>query len=80
MTEAEARSLTKSERRRRRNNGEDVPKLKPGVVKGYKQAPEHVEKRKRFGPLHHAWKGSKVTRKSAYSRAQRMFGLGVCES
>ncbi len=42
--------LSNAERQRRhraRLKGVDIPKLKPGVKKGYKQTKEHVEKRRK---------------------------------
>ena len=32
--------------------------VRPGPKRGFKQSAEHVEKRKRFGSDHHAWKGA----------------------
>jgi hypothetical protein len=48
-------------RHRARQRGEDIPKMPPGPKRGYKQTKEHVDKRKRFGPEHHAWKGTDLT-------------------
>ena len=48
-------ALTPAERQARyraRKRGENVPEIPR--KRGYKQTPEHVEKRKRFGPDHHA--------------------------
>ncbi len=54
--------------------------MKPGPKRGYKQAPEHVEKRKRFGADHHAWKGDDVSEKGGRTRALRSFDAQPCES
>jgi hypothetical protein len=43
------------------------------MKRGYKQTPEHVEKRKRWGPSHHAWKGDKVTPETGRCRANRLY-------
>lgn len=43
------------------------------TTKGYKQSPEHIEKRKRFGESHSRWKGDFVTEKSGRSRALRAY-------
>lgn len=65
---------------RARKRGEDVPKLKPGVEKGYKQTAEHVAKRKRFGRDHHAWVGDQVSLRSGRSRAERLYpDIGPCQ-
>ena len=53
--------------------------MKPGPKKGFKQSPEHIEKRKRFGADHHAWKGDGITEKSGRTRAIRTFpNVGGC--
>jgi hypothetical protein len=54
------KALERARRYRARKRGEDVPKQKPGPPKGYKQTAEHIEKRKRFGADHHAWKGAGI--------------------
>lgn len=47
---------------------------------GYKQTPEHIKKRIKFGHSHHNWLGDKVTAKSGRSRAQRLYRtIGPCE-
>jgi hypothetical protein len=75
-------ALTVAERVRRykaRKRGEDVPLLTPGVPKGYKQTPEHIEKRKRWGEEHHAWKGDDILPRSGRLRAKRLYKeLGPC--
>lgn len=53
--------------------------MKPGPKKGYKQSPEHIAKRKRWGKDHHAWKGDDVTVKAGRSRALRRVASGECE-
>ena len=46
---------------------------------GYKQTPEHVQKRTRRGASHYAWLGSKVSVKGGRSRALRLFkDVGPC--
>jgi hypothetical protein len=37
------------------------------------QSAEHIEKRKRFGPAHHAWKGDNVSAATARCRTKRAF-------
>lgn len=44
-----------------------------GMTKGYKQTPEHIQKRKRFGSNHHAWLGDRIVDRSGRSRAERKF-------
>lgn len=50
-----------------------------GQKKGYKQTPEHIEKRKKWGAEHHAWKGDDVGSRSAHRRAELRFELQPCE-
>lgn len=74
-------ALTNAERIARykaRKRGEVVPELKPGVKVGYKQTPEHIEKRKRWGKDHHAWKGDDVLPRSARARATRRVTADLC--
>lgn len=75
-------ALTNAERIRRykaRKRGEYVEPMRQGVPFGYKQSPEHIEKRKRWGPEHHAWKGDEVLPRSGRNRASRLFPqLGPC--
>jgi hypothetical protein len=53
---------------------------KPGPKKGYKQSPEHVDKRKRWGDGHHAWKGDEALNRAAHNRAEARFkDLLPCE-
>ena len=52
--------------------------MKPGPKKGYKQTPEHIEKRKRFGAAHPNWAGDAITEKSGRSRAIRAFPIIGC--
>jgi len=44
-----------------------------GQKKGYKQTPEHIQRRIRRGPDHHAWKGDKAKTRSGRSRAERQY-------
>ena len=54
--------------------------MKPGPKPGYKQSPEHIEKRKRFGENHHQWKGDNAPKKQGWRRAERMFkDIGLCK-
>ena len=73
-------ALTHAERQARyraRKRGENVPEIPR--KRGYKQTPEHVEKRKRFGPDHHAWAGGDVSEKGGRKRALRMYpDAGAC--
>lgn len=69
----------RARRYRARLKGEDVPKLPPGPKKGYKQSNEHVQKRKRFGPKHHAWKDDNLTINSGRTRALRKYPIKPCE-
>ena len=75
-------ALTNAERVRRykaRKRGEYVEPMRPGVPVGYKQADDHVAKRSKWGPEHHAWKGDDVLPRSARARAARLFkSLGPC--
>ncbi len=46
---------------------------------GYHQSPEHIAKRIRSGPEHHAWKGDDVLPRSARARASRLYrDIGPC--
>lgn len=75
-------SLSAAERQRRfraRQKGENVPKLPAGQKKGYKQTPEHIQKRKRFGVGHHSWKGDDIIVKSGRTRALRGYAPRACE-
>lgn len=75
-------ALTNAEKIRRykaRKRGEYVEPLSPGVPKGYKQTPEHVAKRSKWGPDHPQWRGDDVLPRSARARATRRFKqLGPC--
>ena len=66
-------------RYRARQRGEDVPKLSAGAPKGYKQTEEHIQKRKRFGVNHHAFKGEDIVIKSGRTRALRRYSRKPCE-
>lgn len=53
--------------------------MKPGPKRGYKQSPDHIAKRKRFGAAHHSWKGDAITRASGRGRAERLYpDIGPC--
>jgi len=53
--------------------------MKPGPKKGYKQSPEHIANRKRFGSEHHQWKGDQACQRAGRSRAERMYPvIGPC--
>ena len=66
-------------RYRARKRGEDVPEIQRGPI-GYKQPPEHIEARKRFGEDHHAWAGDEISVKGGRKRAERMYpGEHPCE-
>ena len=69
----------RARRYRARKRGENVPKLSPGVKRGYKQTQKHIEKRKRFGPEHYAWKGDSANIKTGRTRAERKFNKKPCE-
>lgn len=58
-------------RHRARKRGEDVPNIPRAT--GYKQSPEHVNARKRFGEDHHAWVGDAISVKGGRKRAERMY-------
>jgi len=49
-----------------------------GVKKGYSQTPEHIERKKRFGKDHHAWKGYQTADPRARAR-QLIKVCGPCE-
>jgi hypothetical protein len=65
-------------RYRARKRGEKIPLLKGGRKPGFKQSPESIEKRKRWGPDHHAWKGDSATPSSARERARTRFAAKIC--
>lgn len=67
----------RTRRYRARLAGDDVP-LQPRP-RGYAQSPEHVAARSKFGPEHHAWAGSEVSKKVGRKRALRMYpDIGPC--
>lgn len=71
---------TESTRRyRARKRGEDVPLLRPGPKQGYKQSPEHIARRKRYGAQHSKWKGNNIRVRSGRTRALRGFPIQSCE-
>ena len=72
-------SRESARRYRARKRGEDVPLRLPGPKKGYKQSPEHIAKRKRFGTDHPNWKGDAVSERAGRSRAIRRYpNIGPC--
>jgi hypothetical protein len=75
-------AISGAERMRRyraRLRGEDIPREHGGTPKGYKQAADHVAKRKRFGAEHHGWVGEAVSEKGGRTRAQRLYrDIGPC--
>jgi len=77
LTIEEARKLKSYQRYRLRKAGVDVPFIPR--KRGYKQTPEHIEKRVRSGKKHHAWKGDEITQRSGRSRAYRLYPeIGPC--
>ena len=75
-------ALTINERAARwraRKRGEEIPKMSPGVKKGYKQTTQHIEKRIKYGENHHNWLGDKIVRRSGRTRAERLFVKEPCE-
>ena len=72
--------MPRSTRRYLRSKGHNVPKLKPGPRKGYKQTQEHIDAKTRTGEGHHAWKGDGATEKAGRSRALRMYAARPCAS
>ena len=75
-------ALTVNERAARyraKMRGENVVELKRGPKRGYKQTKDHIEKRKRRGPEHHAWIGDSASTKSGRSRAERKYAIKPCE-
>lgn len=50
-----------------------------GQRKGYKQSPEHIERRKMWGENNPQWKGENISVKSGRSRALRRFTKKPCE-
>lgn len=70
--------LSKYQRYRLRKKGVAVPFLPLGPH-GYKQKPEHVEKRKRTGAEHHSWLGDGVSERGGRTRALRTYpDIGSC--
>lgn len=43
------------------------------TMKGYKQTPEHIAARCKYGPDHHWWKGDRIAVRSGRTRALRMY-------
>jgi 5-methylcytosine-specific restriction endonuclease McrA len=61
--------------------GDIERRSKPGPKPGFKQSAEHIEKRKRWGAEHHAWKGDDVSPKGGRKRAKRLYPtVGACQS
>ena len=72
-------TIPKSTRSWLRKRGVQIPKLKPGPKKGYKQSLQHIEKRKMLGENHPCWKGCFVSIKGGRSRALRLYPkIGSC--
>lgn len=71
-----------AERQRRyaaRKRGEDVPKVKAGPKPGYKQSPDHIAKRVRWGADNHRWQGDEVSIRGGRARAERLYrDIGAC--
>lgn len=62
---------------RARKSGVDVP-MQPRP-RGYRQSPEHVAARSRFGAEHYAWAGEVVSKKQGRKRALRLYpNIGPC--
>jgi 5-methylcytosine-specific restriction endonuclease McrA len=74
-----ARAAELQRRQRARNRGEDVPLLKRGPKKGYKQTPEHSAKLVRLGPDNPSWKGDAVSDQGGRGRAEKLFPIRACE-
>jgi len=73
----EALQLTRTQRYRLRQKGVYVPAIP--ARSGFKQSQEHIDKRKRYGPEHHAWQGDDVSEKGGRNRALRMYqDIGPC--
>ena len=71
-------SLSRSQRCRLRKKGIAIP-TKPRP-RGYTQAPEQVEKRKRAGAASHHWQGDKASPKAGRKRAIKLYReIGPCE-
>ena len=69
--------LTRSQRHRLRKKGINIPR-KP-MPKGYKQAPEHVAKRKRPADASRHWLGDQVSKRGGRTRALRTYrNIGPC--
>jgi len=78
-TVEEAKAMTAKQRSRLRLRGFDVPKLRPGAPLGFKMSPDVIQKRKRFGPQHHRWKGDSAKPSAGRARARSLFkSPGVC--
>ena len=77
ITLEEAKLLTRTQRYRLRKKGVIVPAIP--ARSGFTQSAEHIEKRKRFGPSHHAWLGDSVSEKGGRTRALRAYpDIGCC--
>lgn len=80
-------AMSSAERMRRcraRKRGENVPKMRPGVKRGYKQTPEHIAATKagiKSGAEHHLWKGdTAIGKHTGHRRAQTLYPApGACE-
>ena len=72
-------TIPKSTRSYLRKKGINIPKMKVGPKKGYKQNQKHIDKRKRFGEEHWRWDGEKTSIKNGRRRAENKFKLKPCE-
>lgn len=52
--------------------------MKRGPKPGYKQTPEHIEKRKMWGANNPAWLGDKASRSAGHARAVLAFPAPAC--
>jgi hypothetical protein len=78
VTLDEARKLSRTQRYRMRKRGINVPFIPNGPV-GYKQPPEHIEKRKRIGEQHYAWHGETTSVRNGRKRALKLYPvIGPC--
>lgn len=69
----------RARRYRARKRGEAIEKGRPGPKLGFRQSPEHVAKRTKWGPDHHAWAGGDISEKGGRSRAERRYrDIGLC--
>lgn len=77
ITLEQASAMSRQQRHRMRLKGFTVPT--PPHPRGYKQTPEHIQKRKRFGEDHHSWKGDSAKERTGRCRAERLYPIiGPC--